>query len=110
MDIIVEPDLTDNHMGEIILKKYVPLLIHSISNPNTREMAESELNNYLSDYQSKDDINKIIELTKVDHFSKVDTRLIELYAYKIWYITDESFDKVAEVVKEIKILEGEVDG
>jgi hypothetical protein len=98
-------DTREVHVSEVILKKYIPDLIHSISKPSTRKEAENKIRTYLANYPQLDDVEKLITLTRVDHFSQVDVKLIELYSYKISYLFDEEFDEVAKIVKEIKKLE-----
>jgi hypothetical protein len=95
----------DVHISEVILKQYIPDLIHSISKPSTRKVAEKKIRSYLANYPQLADVEKLITLTRVDHFSQVDVKLIELYSYKISYLFAEEFDEVAKIVKEIKKLE-----
>lgn len=93
------------HISDTILKKFIPDLIHAISMPHIREKAEERLKFYLSNYPQPTDVDKLISLTRVDHLNEVDTKLIELYSYKISYLYEEAFDKVADVVRKIDELE-----
>ncbi|ERP39108.1 hypothetical protein [Chitinivibrio alkaliphilus] len=93
----------------VLLRKFIPELIHSRENDSLRTDVEEDVRRFLSWYEYPEDVATIFALTRTPSMGEDENQYLSLLVEKVDALGREDFDRAAMIMSKIRDVRGAED-